>query len=138
MPDRIQISRRKGWRKPEGATVVSRPTIWGNPWKIGTPGTIDVNLDGARCRIKTVMQISPQNAVWLFADWLRTGKTISGGMPMPNDLTPTGARALRDHLHGRRKLILSEIHHLRGRDLCCWCPPGSPCHADVLLRIANE
>ena len=27
---------------------------------------------------------------------------------------------------------------LRGRDLACWCPPGAPCHADVLLQIANE
>lgn len=26
---------------------------------------------------------------------------------------------------------------LRGRDLVCWCAP-LPCHADVLLRIANE
>lgn len=26
---------------------------------------------------------------------------------------------------------------LRGRDLCCWCPPHLPCHADVLLEIAN-
>ncbi len=35
------------------------------------------------------------------------------------------------------KLILSEIHTLRGRDLCCWCKPGTPCHADVLMEIAN-
>ena len=27
--------------------------------------------------------------------------------------------------------------HLRGRDLACWCPLDWPCHADVLLRIAN-
>lgn len=26
---------------------------------------------------------------------------------------------------------------LGGRDLACWCPPGSPCHADVLLELAN-
>lgn len=27
---------------------------------------------------------------------------------------------------------------LRGKDLACWCKPGDPCHADVLLAIANE
>jgi hypothetical protein len=27
---------------------------------------------------------------------------------------------------------------LRGKDLACWCPLGAACHADVLLRIANE
>jgi hypothetical protein len=28
-------------------------------------------------------------------------------------------------------------HELRGKDLACWCPLGVPCHADVLLEIAN-
>jgi hypothetical protein len=28
-------------------------------------------------------------------------------------------------------------HHLAGKDLACWCPPGEPCHANVLLEIAN-
>ena len=26
---------------------------------------------------------------------------------------------------------------LRGKDLMCFCREGAPCHADVLLRIAN-
>lgn len=27
---------------------------------------------------------------------------------------------------------------LRGKDLMCWCPLNQPCHADVLLEIANS
>ena len=27
---------------------------------------------------------------------------------------------------------------LRGKNLACWCSLAQPCHADVLLRIANE
>lgn len=27
---------------------------------------------------------------------------------------------------------------LRGRNLACWCKPGAPCHADVLLELANR
>ena len=27
---------------------------------------------------------------------------------------------------------------LAGADLACWCPTGLPCHADLLLRIANS
>jgi hypothetical protein len=27
---------------------------------------------------------------------------------------------------------------LRGKDLACWCPLDQPCHADVLLEIANQ
>ena len=35
-PRRIQLSRRRGWRKPPGAVVVARPSKWGNPFPIGT------------------------------------------------------------------------------------------------------
>ncbi len=27
---------------------------------------------------------------------------------------------------------------LKGKNLACWCPLDQPCHADVLLKIANE
>jgi len=30
------------------------------------------------------------------------------------------------------------FRELRGKNLACWCKPGSPCHADVLLDLANE
>ena len=26
---------------------------------------------------------------------------------------------------------------LRGKNLACWCPLDAPCHADVLLELAN-
>lgn len=32
-PKRIQLRRTKGWRKPVGAVVVSRPSVWGNPFR---------------------------------------------------------------------------------------------------------
>lgn len=30
------------------------------------------------------------------------------------------------------------LHDLRGKHLACWCRIGTPCHADVLLKIAND
>lgn len=27
---------------------------------------------------------------------------------------------------------------LKGKDLCCFCPLDKPCHADILLKYANE
>lgn len=35
--------------------------------------------------------------------------------------------------------ILSKHIKLRleGKNLACWCKPGEPCHADVMLKIAN-
>jgi hypothetical protein len=35
-------------------------------------------------------------------------------------------------------LLCAMRKELRGKDLACWCPLDQPCHADVLLRIANE
>ena len=32
----------------------------------------------------------------------------------------------------------ANIAKLRGKNLACWCRPGTPCHADVLLKIANQ
>jgi len=46
-PKRIQLSRKRGWRKPEGAIVVSRPSPWGNPYKVGP-------------------YLTPEHAVWLY------------------------------------------------------------------------
>ena len=54
---------------------------------------------------------------------------------------------VRDAAHAaelfRARLAMNPAQHkgirdaLRGRDLCCWCPLDQPCHADVLLEIAN-
>lgn len=31
----------------------------------------------------------------------------------------------------------SDLSELKGKDLACWCPLDQPCHADVLLKMAN-
>ena len=31
-----------------------------------------------------------------------------------------------------------DLKELRGKDLCCWCKVGDPCHADILLELANQ
>ena len=42
----------------------------------------------------------------------------------------------------QRALIAREYNQdfseLRGKDLACWCPLNRPCHADVLLKLAEE
>jgi hypothetical protein len=39
---------------------------------------------------------------------------------------------------GMRLWVLNHrLPELRGKNLACWCKPGEPCHADVLLEIAN-
>lgn len=47
---------------------------------------------------------------------------------------------LGDGRWGRKGETVFETirRELAGKDLACWCPLDQPCHADVLLRIANE
>lgn len=37
-PQRIQLRRTKGWRMPANTISVARPSMWGNPYRVG--GTI--------------------------------------------------------------------------------------------------
>lgn len=37
-----------------------------------------------------------------------------------------------------REIAEAAKRELRGHDLACFCKLDQPCHADVLLRIANE
>jgi hypothetical protein len=30
------------------------------------------------------------------------------------------------------------LEPLRGKDLACWCAEGAACHANILLRLANQ
>lgn len=34
--------------------------------------------------------------------------------------------------------VLRNVETLRGKNLACWCKPGEPCPADVLIEIANS
>lgn len=47
-----------------------------------------------------------------------------------------------DGVHAGRPLqkhrMIAHLETLRGKNLACWCKPGAPCHADVLLEIANR
>lgn len=37
------------------------------------------------------------------------------------------------------RIFWKEIQaELRGKNLACWCPLDMPCHADVLLEVANS
>jgi hypothetical protein len=112
MPDRLTLSRRKGWRLPEGALSVARPTIWGNPFTVANAR--DVGFAGDDAALAAMCVAS-------FRTWL-------GG----SDEDWMGEESDR-----RRALILSRLPELRGRDLACWCKPGCPCHADVLMVLAN-
>ena len=41
-----------------------------------------------------------------------------------------------DEVTDFKRLVVKRL--LAGKNLACWCPLDQPCHADVLLKIANE
>lgn len=109
MPDRVTLRRTKGWKLPPNTVVVARPTIWGNPFKLE-------NAIEAGYR-------DPQTAVVdAFRSWLNGNPWACGS----------------DHYTAKRSTILARLPELRGKNLACWCKPGQPCHADVLLELANS
>lgn len=38
----------------------------------------------------------------------------------------------------QRSKLIARLPELRGKDLACWCSTDKPCHADVLIEIANR
>ncbi len=60
----------------------------------------------------------------------------------PHPLALGRAEAVRryraDLRAGRLAVTVDDVRReLRGRDLACYCPLDEPCHADVLLELAN-
>lgn len=112
-PKRIQRRRTKGWRMPEGAIYVGRPTRWGNPF--------------------TIMNAHRQG--WLIYDDRDTSKVDGYIASLPSQAE---ARVRATRLYRQHMFRLADLTALRGHDLACWCPLDQACHADVLLEIANR
>jgi hypothetical protein len=116
-PQRLQVSRTAGFNLQDAshalnglpAKLVTRPGPWGNPFSIDEVAAA-YGLDRAAAQAK---------AVAMAGDWLRgtLDPTLSPGDPPSRDTI-------------RRELS--------GHNLACWCRPGTPCHADVLIELAND
>lgn len=113
MPQRIQLSRAKGWRLPANAAKVDRTTVFGNPYRIGEP------LDMKQA-LRWGWNISPE-----------------GRKVVCKDATEAVARFCHC-LHWDEAIHGYVREKLAGKDLACWCDLDRPCHADILLAIANS
>lgn len=72
----------------------------------------------------------------MFANPYRIGKTHQGEVID----RAVAVRLFREgamHRIGGYVFRQNVINLLRGKNLACWCPLDQPCHADVLLEIAN-
>ncbi|MDO3068479.1 DUF4326 domain-containing protein [Mycobacteroides abscessus subsp. bolletii] len=120
-PQRIQRKRVKGWRKPEGAICVTRPGRWGNPFKVVPAGTEPGLFSRRRERVWTV----------------EGPGTFFQGTGTREWAADYAVRLYRRWLLGSMKRVEDLVPLLRGHDLCCYCALDQPCHADVLLELAN-
>jgi len=130
-PQRHQRLRTKGWRAPAGAVYVGRPTQWGNPYRLALPK--DRWVSGRSHRGLVVVHVDRRG----YADgqaWAGF-ETRDEALRFAVDLFERMIRAAQ--LRSPRSMD-SYLRELVGRDLMCWCPPGSPCHGDVLLHLAAE
>lgn len=50
---------------------------------------------------------------------------------------PGGILSAQAHPESRMGRIIHGLPELRGLNLACWCKLDEPCHADVLLELAN-
>lgn len=65
---------------------------------------------------------------------------ITPGGRQWSGITGDAEQAVRLYRHYTAREVQTQIEahrQLHGRNLACWCAPDAPCHADVLLKIAN-
>lgn len=126
-PVRIQLSRKRGFHLGKASLAangllpinVARPSKWGNPWRVKVRGSFH---DGADA--------------WAGA-W---DQEIN--YPYHRTKEEAARRAVDCYeaalLEGRLlRFSAEDVSSLRGSNLACWCALDLPCHADVLLRLAN-
>jgi hypothetical protein len=93
---------------PENTVYVGRPGRWGNPYAVGDESA----FIGGTPVLGIEEPLTGADAAELFRLALASDEL---------DFTVNDARA-----------------ELRGKNLACWCPLDEPCHADVLLELANR
>jgi hypothetical protein len=113
-PRRIQRRRTKGWTLTgaadpiRGGVIVSRPSRYGNPCKVGLMQEMGYEDPHAAAAAN-------------FRAWLNGDRS-----DWPTDAGDE-----------RRARILGGLPSLRGKDLACTCRLDQACHADYLLDRAN-
>jgi len=115
-PIRLQFRRTGGFRLQEislaangrPAVYVGWPSKWGNLWTVRA-------LLGANPGYTEADTV--RICVEAYRAWLQRRPHWAHAIPLapPPDLTPLG-----------------------GKNLACWCTLEAPCHADVLLELANR
>lgn len=119
-PFRVQRSRARGWRMPENTVSVTRPGKYGNPFVIG-----GYYMRG---------DVRGPNAPLAFIYTQACGEEFADSRFTKIETAEQAFEWFEWYCEATKR----KVPELRGKNLACWCPIGSDCHADVLLRIANS
>jgi hypothetical protein len=116
-PIRIQRSRQHKQVSPNGLPIVyvGRPGEFGNPFQIGD-----------------YVKIGKGGNVFSYL------KTTSKYASKEYELLDTVEKVVAAFEKYITNYPFRNIAKLKGKNLSCWCKIGEPCHADILLKIANN
>ncbi|HEY0220012.1 MAG TPA: DUF4326 domain-containing protein [Afipia sp.] len=110
-PVRIQRKRTKGWKMPPNTVSVTRPGKWGNPYRV-----LNGDVERSVRLFRRLFEVEASRLRHMVLG-------ISSGAP--------------GYGEGKVLDMKLSLHELRGKNLACWCALDQPCHADVLLELAN-
>jgi hypothetical protein len=122
-PIRLRLSRAEGFnlqaasRAANGleAINVARPSRFGNPFTV--EGCREAGFRGDDAAIAA-------RCVEAFRVWADTPHWRANWDGLKSNAT--------------RSNLIANLPSLRGKNLACWCALDAPCHADVLLELANR
>lgn len=137
MPERIQLRRTKGWRMPPNTVKVDRSTRWGNPFNFKGSDHCWIALSFG-CRGDAAGR--QEASVKAFREWVsdKSGRRVISWELQPSLKSGDRSLPLGPKVEAGEAPSRDDIREvLGGKNLACWCRPGQPCHADVLLEIAN-
>lgn len=109
---------------PAGVISVTRPLSWGNPFRVGR----HYKRGGGGIPRLGWSFVYTEAYEGYQDDSYTTIKTAAEAVEWFKWYTSTWGES-------RLAKLRSE---LSGKDLACWCKEGSPCHADILLKLANR
>lgn len=125
-PERIQRRRTPGWKLPPGAICVDRSSRWGNRYRLAKREDSPFPM-GHAVVLDRRGELGP----------------FFGGFSTALEAQAFAVELFRRALLASRVVWDPPAHAsyfgpLAGHDLACYCRPGDPCHAEVLLELANQ
>ena len=114
---RVQRKRTKGWKMPENAIYVGRPTMFGNPFNI--------------------VESKQGGNFWVEAPGTYLNNILNKwDVPFntKNEAAQIACNCYKDMIE-KDSEMLAEIQKLKGKNLACWCSLSAPCHVDILIEL---